>query len=215
MTDNVLIYLHGFLSSPQSVKAQQMVEYMATQASGVILEVPQLACFPQAALAQAQEIARRHQGKRLTFVGSSMGGFLATHLVNEFGGRAVLINPAVDPHLLLTNLLGEHQNPYTGERFVLTPAHVEELKALAVRHVREPKALWVLLQQGDETLDYRLAGALYRDCHLTIEPEGSHAFDGFERYLAGILAFLIGQTEPAETVIPERPDAAIAPLTTS
>lgn len=210
MTDHVLIYLHGFLSSPQSVKARQVADFMAKNAVNITLEVPQLANFPQAALAQAKQIAKRHQGKALTFIGSSMGGFLATHLVNEFGGRAVLINPAVDPHKLLANFLGEHQNPYTGERFTLTQTHVEDLQALAIQQLREPQNLWVLLQQGDETLDYRLAEALYRDCHLTIEPGGNHAFEGFERYLMSILAFLQGQPKPGQRDLISVQDTTIA-----
>ncbi|WP_088330634.1 YqiA/YcfP family alpha/beta fold hydrolase [Lacimicrobium sp. SS2-24] len=186
----VMIYLHGFLSSPLSVKANQMRAYMTEYHPDITLHVPQLANFPAMALQQACDLARRYQGHELAFVGSSMGGFLATHLSQRFGGKAVLINPAVHPHLLLQGMLGEHHNPYTDERFVLTPEHVQELKALDITDIASPHKLWVLLQRGDETLDYRLAQALYQHCPMTIEKGGSHAFDGFERYLADISAFV-------------------------
>lgn len=190
MSNQVMIYLHGFLSSPKSVKANQMCAFMAEHYPQVMMEVPHLANFPAQALQQACELAERHQGKELAFVGSSMGGFLATHLANRFDGRAVLINPAVHPHLLLRDMLGSHQNPYTSERFVLTEAHVQELQQLDICHIDRPDNLWVLLQSGDETLDYRLALQLYQECRITLEQGGSHAFDGFERYLADIAGFV-------------------------
>lgn len=190
MSHQVMIYLHGFLSSPESVKANQMRAFMAEHYPQVEMEVPQLANFPAQALSQACAVAERHQDKDLAFVGSSMGGFLATHLANRFAGRAVLINPAVHPHLLLRGMLGNHQNPYTGERFVLTEAHMLELQQLDIRHIDKPDNLWILLQSGDETLDYRLALDLYQDCRITLEQGGSHAFEGFERYLADIIGFV-------------------------
>ncbi|GGD48373.1 YqiA/YcfP family alpha/beta fold hydrolase [Lacimicrobium alkaliphilum] len=186
----VMIYLHGFLSSPGSVKANQMRDFITRYHPQVQLEVPQLANFPAQALEQAIALAEHYRDKELAFVGSSMGGFLASHLANRFNAKAVLINPAVHPHLLLHGMLGEHQNPYTGEDFMLTEAHVQELMQLDISHIDKPENLWVLLQRGDETLDYRLALALYKDCRITLEQGGSHAFDGFERYLADITGFV-------------------------
>ncbi|GAB3030955.1 YqiA/YcfP family alpha/beta fold hydrolase [Bowmanella dokdonensis] len=193
----VLIYLHGFLSSPQSVKATQVRQYLASQYPHIRLEVPQLANFPAAALAQARELVKRYQDTYLGFIGSSMGGFLVTHLVNEFGGKGVLVNPAVDPHLLLCDWLGEHQNPYTKEKFVLGPPHVEELQALSLGRPTEPDRFWVLLQEGDETLDYRLAAKRYAGGRLTVEPGGNHAFTGFDRYLPELVTFLFGPQKQA------------------
>ncbi|GAA0361373.1 esterase YqiA [Bowmanella denitrificans] len=210
MTEKVLIYLHGFLSSPQSHKASLVADYMATHARHIRMECPQLANFPEQALAQARALASQYKDAELAFIGSSMGGFLATHLVNEFGGRAVLINPAVNPHILLSGLLGQHQNPYTQEQFTLDGQHVKQLQALAVQGIKQPDAFWVLLQQGDETLDYRWAEQLYQHGHLSIEANGSHAFDGFERYLPQIVDFLFN-----DKTVCTVPDAGIAPLTLS
>ena len=41
----------------------------------------------------------------------------------------------------------------------------------------------VLLQKGDETLDYRQATAYYRDKEVVQVAGGSHRFDHFERQL--------------------------------
>src|SRR5262249_16725400 len=63
------------------------------------------------------------------FVGSSLGGFYATHLVEKRGGRAVLINPAIDPHVGLRAYLGPQKNLHTGEPYELTEAHLREWQA--------------------------------------------------------------------------------------
>ena len=45
-------------------------------------------------------------GHEVCFVGSSLGGFYATHLAHKHGARAVLINPAVQPDIGLLYVLG-------------------------------------------------------------------------------------------------------------
>jgi len=126
---------------------------------------------------------------KLGAVGSSLGGFMATRVSEQYGCRAALINPAVRPHELLCDYLGPQTNPYTGEQYVLLPEHMDELRALAVP-VAAPERLWVLQQQGDEVLDYRKALDEYRFARLSLECGGNHAFVAFERYPAQIIRFL-------------------------
>lgn len=102
----------------------------------------------------------------------------------------MLVNPAVTPYQLLVDYLGPQQNPYSGENYVLEPQHIDELKALDVITITQPQRLWVLLQQGDEVLDYRQAALKYAHCRLTIEANGDHSFCDFERFPATILQFL-------------------------
>ncbi|MCC2617932.1 alpha/beta hydrolase [Aestuariibacter halophilus] len=189
--DYQLIYLHGFLSSPQSVKAQQTVAFIDQYFPHLNIEVPQLSNYPGEAAQQVEDVVKKHRGKRLRFIGSSMGGFLSTHFVEKYGGKGVLINPAVKPYALLKDYLGDHENPYTGQRFTLTNQHLDELLALDTPTLQHGGDYWVLLQQGDETLDYRQAEAKYQGAKLTIEPDGDHSFVGYERFLTPILDFLI------------------------
>ncbi|TDF38359.1 esterase YqiA [Alteromonadaceae bacterium M269] len=190
-TQTTLIYLHGFLSSPQSVKAVQTKDFFAEHYPQVNFVVPQISNYPDLAIAQLRELVSQYQNTRLRFIGSSMGGFLSTHLVSQFGGKAVLINPAVEPHILLKDYLGEHTNPYTGEVFDLESHHMQILKELLVDPLPNPENFWALLQTEDETLDYRLAERKYQDSKLTIEQGGDHSFVGYERHLATIAEFLI------------------------
>lgn len=120
-----------------------------------------------------------------------MGGYLSTWLVEQFGGKAVLINPAVRPFDLLQDFLGEQHNPYTNERFVLTAEHMRDLRQLYCDNLKQPENYKVLLQTGDEVLDYRLATEKYADSDLVIEQGGDHSFVDFDRHLAQIFDFLL------------------------
>ena len=56
----VLIYVHGFHSSPASLKAQQMRDYVATTRPDIIVECPQMPCLPLAAWALIESIVARY-----------------------------------------------------------------------------------------------------------------------------------------------------------
>ncbi|WP_413111167.1 esterase YqiA [Thaumasiovibrio sp. DFM-14] len=187
----LLIYIHGFNSSPLSLKAQTMVTWCRTHRPDIRLEVPQLPSYPQAAATYLDTLIRpllaTHQ---VGLVGSSLGGYLSTWLNARYGIPAVLINPAVKPYELLVDYLGEQVNPYTQEVYTLTSAHIDELKALDVVDLDYTERLWLLQQEGDEVLDYRQAVSKYAACQQTVEPNGDHSFVGFERYPSEIIRFL-------------------------
>lgn len=188
--DYVLIYIHGFLSSPQSVKAQQTITFMQANYPDIPMEVPEVPNYPQQAASLLETIVEKHQGKRLRFIGSSMGGFMSTHLLEKYGGKAVLINPAVRPFELLADYLGDHVNPHTKKAFTLTEHHIQELLDLNTSSLNAPESYWVLLQTDDETLDYRQAENKYAASKLTIEQGGDHSFVDFDKHLPAIGEFL-------------------------
>ncbi|RKF18453.1 esterase YqiA [Alginatibacterium sediminis] len=186
----VLLYLHGFQSSPQSLKATQTQTYIEANAAHVEFVCPQLACTPLAAWQQIESIIKRHSGQQLAVMGSSLGGFLADKVAQQWDCPSVLINPAVHPYVLLSEYIGEHQHPYTGETFSLSQQHMSELKDLEILKSQRPLRQWVMLQTGDEVLDVQFAIKRYRDSRMTIECGGDHSFQGFHRYLPEIQAFL-------------------------
>ena len=186
-----LIYIHGFISSPQSFKAQQLGAYIATRHPSIEYFVPQLANNPSEAYRQVDELVQnclqQHTGA-LGLVGSSLGGFLATAMAERYHLPAVLVNPAVQPHNFAEHFIGAHHNPYTGVDFSLFQTDIDALRDMVVA----PKAgrYWVLVQEADEVLDYRHAVDFYRDSKVTVEAGGDHSFKGFDRHLAAALDFL-------------------------
>ncbi|WP_407332147.1 esterase YqiA [Enterovibrio sp. 27052020O] len=188
---SLLLYIHGFNSSPLSAKAQQMKAWCEVNRPDIKLEVPRLACYPSGAAAQLEQIVEQYKGDYcIGLVGSSLGGYLSTWLNEKYGIRAVLVNPAVKPYMLLADYLGPQQNPYTGEQYLLEPHHMDELKALETESITHPNSIWLLQQEGDEVLDYRQAVSKYQGCKQTVEAGGDHAFVGFDRYPAEIIQFL-------------------------
>ncbi|QYK04672.1 YqiA/YcfP family alpha/beta fold hydrolase [Shewanella zhangzhouensis] len=188
----MLLYIHGFNSSPQSDKGVLSANFMAAHHAGVRLVQPQLPTDIEQAVALLCEITEeaKARGEPLRFIGSSLGGFFATYLAETYGGKAALINPAVSPYDLFEAFLGPQHNPYTGEDYLVLPSHREALKRYDVAAIANPDRFFVLLQTGDEVLDYRLALGKYHCCRLLIEPGGDHSFVGFERQLPDIAAFL-------------------------
>ena len=187
----VVIYLHGFLSSPQSQKATQTLEFVRANYPNLVIEIPQLANYPNDAVAIIEQLVTKHKGNKLRFIGSSLGGFLSTFMVEKYSGKAVLINPAVRPFELLVDVLGEHINPNTQQTFLLENKHIEELRQLDTLTLDPKSDYWVLLQTADETLDYRLAETKYQDYKLSIEQGGDHSFQDFQRFLPDIFRFLL------------------------
>lgn len=182
-TRTAVIYIHGFNSSPQSSKARQVGADIAQRHPGVTYRVPALPAAPGAGAMRVLEgelDSLVSAGHRVVLLGSSLGGFYATWLAERRGLRAVLVNPVVRPHELFAPHLGPQQNIYTGERYELTARHVDELAALAVDRIGRPQDFLVLLQTGDETLDWRQAWTHYADCSVLKQVGGNHGFESFE-----------------------------------
>ncbi len=185
---STLLYIHGLNSSAMSNKATQLAGLMKRLGLGEQLRVPELHHHPRQALVQL-ETAIDELGGRPLLVGSSLGGYYATHLAERHGLKAVLINPAVNPHQLFDGFLGTQKNLYTGESWELTHDHVDALAELEVPAPQDPQRIQVWLQTGDETLDYRRAQAFYRACALRIEAGGDHGFQGFAEKMPTLLSF--------------------------
>ncbi|MNZ48267.1 esterase YqiA [compost metagenome] len=182
-----LIYLHGFNSSPLSLKARELQSAFARCGLGERLRVPALHHDPRQAIAQLEaEIAA---AERPVLVGSSLGGYYATFLAERHGLKALLINPAVRVQRYFADYLGPQQNHYSGERWELTGEHIAALAALEVPPPQDPARFHVWLQTGDETLDYREAADYYRHCTLDIQSGGDHGYQGFAARLPELFAF--------------------------
>ena len=194
MSRPTIVYLHGFRSSPASVKAAAVTGAVAALPASIRprLHVPALDFSPAHAVAAVDAWVRGHvadPGASLTFVGSSLGGFYATCLAERLGARAVLVNPAIRPYDDLAAYAGPQTNLYTGVTFVVTPAHFDELRALAVPRITRPSRYFLLVQSGDEVLDWRDAVAYYGGAFQHVEGGGDHAFQGFAARIPAILRF--------------------------
>ncbi|MEM5313966.1 YqiA/YcfP family alpha/beta fold hydrolase [Paraburkholderia sp. JHI869] len=187
----MIVYLHGFRSSPQSFKARLLAARMAELGRGGEWLCPTLPVSPQEAIALAeQEIgAQRKPGERVTLIGSSLGGYFATHLAEKHGWRAALLNPAVVPDRDLSKYLGEQPLWHGGGSIVVEPRHLEELRALAVTSVTQPARYYLMAATGDEVLDYREMLAHYPGVPTHLIEGSDHGISEFADYVDEVIRF--------------------------
>ena len=187
---SMLLYLHGFNSSPQSKKAVETQRWMVKNTSATKFICPQLSPYASDVMNELRQIVEAYLPRPIFLVGSSMGGFFATCLAEQYNLPAVLINPAVNPGSGLHSWLGENKNFVTGERWVFEPEHIEEYVRLHPEKIERKQNYKLLLQTGDEILDYRLAQHRYQGCHIETEDGGDHSFVDYQRHLPANMEFL-------------------------
>jgi predicted esterase YcpF (UPF0227 family) len=184
----MLVYVHGFNSSPLSFKATLLRKRMAELGRAGEFVCPELPHRPAHAMALLERVVADHAAERPVLIGSSLGGYYSTWLAERHALRAVLVNPAVRPYDLLSSLLGRQTNLYSGIQYDFTEEHVAELRALEVERIH-PERYLLLVGTADEVLDYRHAVERYRGCKQVTDEGGDHGLSNFERYVDRILEF--------------------------
>ncbi len=196
------VYLHGFLSSPQAYKASLCRVYLAKHFPDLEFDVPALPNKPSEALPfikQYFEQLQQTEYSQVWVLGSSLGGFYAQWVSQNFGHKAILINPLVYGASRMefydSSKVGLHTNPYSREQFA-----IDQQDFLAMQSVEQarspsmtPSHLMVFLQMADEVLDAREASLFYDQSICVIEPGGDHQYQGFERYLELVFTWLSKQ----------------------
>ncbi|CCD40829.1 Putative esterase, FIGfam005057 [Candidatus Paraburkholderia kirkii UZHbot1] len=185
----MILYLHGFRSSPQSFKARVMHARLAALGRLGEWQCPTLPVSPFDAIALAESLAAGEKASDVTVVGSSLGGYYATYLAEKHGWRAVLLNPAVVPQRDLSRYLGEQPLWHGGGSITVLPCHLDELRALAVESVTRPERYYLIAATGDEVLDYRTMLEHYPGVRTTLIQGSDHAISDFSAYLADVIAF--------------------------
>lgn len=188
-----LVYIHGFLSSPMSYKAQQVKAWLATHRPDIQYYCPYITSYPNESKQRLDALLQTltSTGLPIYLMGSSLGGFWATYLAERFQCPAVLINPAVNPALLEEQYFGQsldnYQLPVT---YHLGEEHSGILARVDCLHIKKPSQYWLMVQTGDGVLDYTLAVKKYQGAKQLVEPGGDHSFQKFERWIDQCIDFL-------------------------
>lgn len=191
---SLLIYLHGFNSSPQSKKAIQTQQWLQLNSPQIKFCCPQLSPYANQAMDRLRTLIEEYLPRPVYLIGSSMGGFFATCLAEQYNLRAVLINPAVNPGAGLHHWLGKNTNYHTGQHWIFEPEHIEEYLRLDPLRIECIENYKLLLQTGDEVLDYRNAQQRYIGCQMVIEENGNHSFVNYQQHLDANYQFLTKTT---------------------
>lgn len=194
----MILYLHGFRSSPKSYKAELMAQAMQERGLADQWVCPQLPASPQRAIALANyliEQAVQDRGlqpeRDLAIIGSSLGGYYATCLAERWKCRAIVLNPAVYAARDLATQVGEHTLYHSNEPFVFLPEYVDELAEMAVGKPARPERYYLLAAKGDEVLDWQEMADWFAGSQGHIIEGGDHGLSDFEQWLPEVLAFAL------------------------
>jgi len=185
----LIIYIHGFGSSGEGGKATQFREYFSNINEPFI--APSLSYVPELAIITLEELINSYDNVKL--MGSSLGGYYGMYLAEKYALSCVLINPSTRPTETLMGIsreLGTAKNYYDESRFEWLESHLLMLKKYELKKLNRGKYL-LLLQKGDETLDYTKAIEKVPMATCVVEEGGSHAFDAVERHFERIRKFLL------------------------
>jgi predicted esterase YcpF (UPF0227 family) len=129
-------------------------------------------------------------------MGSSLGGFYATYVAQHTGcSKVILLNPAIYPARDLQKYIGLQTSWHDAmEQFFFQPAYIVALRALECGVLTHPERYFVIINQGDEVLDWREMHARYTLSKLRVMEGGDHAISDFPTHLPEIFSFLLGQS---------------------
>lgn len=185
----MLLYLHGFCSSPAAAKALALQAALEESGLGSEWACPALSPVPDRALALAEALiaAARARDEAITLVGSSLGGHYASCLAERHRLPTVLINPAVIARLDLNLFIGRHRHFHSGAFFEFTTEHAGQLLAQVPPQLSR-ELYWLLLAADDKVLDPRSALERYAGCRQNVLADGGHGFEHFADFMPAIVA---------------------------
>jgi uncharacterized protein len=160
---------------------------------------PQLPASPAKAIETAQVLKVTLQSTpgfspaATTLIGSSLGGFYARYLAEQWGCKAVLLNPATHPKRDLAKHVGVTTAFHSDTPFEFKAAYLGEFDALTVPRITRPERYFLIAAKGDELLDWREMVAAYSDANTSVKTkllEGSdHGLSDFADYVDEVIAF--------------------------
>ncbi|SFA79745.1 hypothetical protein SAMN04515620_10371 [Collimonas sp. OK607] len=195
----MILYLHGFRSSPQSFKARLLAERMQQLGRAAEYLCPQLPASPAVAIALARDCIQDCDPADLTLIGSSLGGYYATWLAEQLGCRAVLLNPAVKPPRDLEKYVGVSTQYHSDEPFEFKREYIDELRALQIEQITRPERYFLIAATGDEVLDWQEMVGHYPQARQQVIQGSDHGISEFAEYADAVLAFCGIAIDPAST----------------
>ncbi len=191
---HLFVYLHGFRSSPSSAKSlltKQTIEGLTSQGHDLGWYGPQLPPSPKEAMSLVKASIDRQSYRRLSIIGSSLGGYYATYLAEQYGEECLstLLNPAIEPARDLEKYIGEQTTWHADEIFYFKKEYIQELMDLYVPHITHANRYQLLAAKDDEVLNWHEMVAKYPGAHQHVLERGGHAISNYSEHISKILKF--------------------------
>ena len=192
MNSLLVVYLHGFRSSPRSSKARMTgdaIAHRVEQGAPIEWYCPQLHASPQ----ESMDMVRRHidasKADRLSVIGSSLGGFYTNYLAERYGCKGIALNPAVRAGRELEPHVGMMTAYDSEEPFDFRAEYIDELNRMQVESITLPERYLLLAATGDELLDWREMAAFYPGTKQIIIQGSDHGIHNYSEYLDSVVGF--------------------------
>ena len=187
----MIIYIHGFGGSGEGNKAKALREYFKSIDEGFI--APSLSYVPELAIKTLEELIESYNGD-VNLIGSSLGGYYTIYLAEKYDLKAVLINPSIKPYITLQKMIGKAPNFFDNSYFSWNEKHINMLKNYQVNAPKQKK-LMLLVQKGDELLDYKEAVSYLPYSKMIVENGGNHGFENIEQHFEKIQNYFNTKTQ--------------------
>lgn len=193
MSSTLLVYLHGFRSSPRSSKAVltgQAITNLSTPEHPIEWYCPQLVASPKASMDMVIKHIDSSKHDRLIVMGSSLGGYYANYLAEKYGCKAIALNPAVRAPRELAAHVGMLTSYDTDEPYDFRPEYIDELKALQVESITNPARYFLMAAKGDELLDWQEMVDFYKGAEQLVLEGSDHGISEYPEHLPKVLRFI-------------------------
>ena len=196
MSKKAIIYLHGFNSASLDVngnlltnKEKLVVMQDFCLKNDVVFSSPNVDYRDFANIIE-DVLYQWHQlldlGFAVFFMGSSMGGFASEYLALKTASKAIMINPAINPSVLLTQFIGVEANAETGEPYEWQLSHCQQYLEYerAIANHQHKADLTVLLDLADALIDAKKTREEYHTkANVVCFNGGSHSFEHIQQAL--------------------------------
>jgi predicted esterase YcpF (UPF0227 family) len=193
MTSTLLVYLHGFRSSPNSAKAVmtgEAVRAISTAQNSYEWYCPQLLASPKKSMDMVSKHIDQSQVDRMVIIGSSLGGFYTNYLAEKYRCKGIVLNPAVYAARELEPHVGMMTAYDSEEPFDFKAEYIDQLQVLQVNRISNPERYFLIAAKGDELLDWREMAAFYPGAKQLILEGSDHGIADYATHLSSVIEFI-------------------------
>jgi len=193
MTRTLLVYLHGFRSSPNSSKAvmtKEAVRAISSKDNPYEWYCPQLLASPKESMEMVIKHIEQSHAERIVIIGSSLGGFYTNYLAEKYQCKGVALNPAVYAARELEPHVGMMTAYDSDEPFDFKAEYIDQLRALQVGAISDPERYFLIAAKGDELLDWKEMVAFYSGAKQLVLEGSDHGITDYANHLAAVIDFI-------------------------
>lgn len=193
MTKTLLVYLHGFRSSPRSSKAVmtgEAIKALSSMDHSYEWYCPQLFASPKQSMQMVTSYIDQSNADQIIVIGSSLGGFYTNYLAEKYQCKGVALNPAVYAARELEPHVGMMTEYDSDKPFDFKAEYIDELRSLQIQKISDPGRYFLIAAKGDELLDWKEMVAFYSGAQQLVLEGSDHGISDYADHLPKVLEFI-------------------------